>query len=125
MEGMEIKIITSPIQIAEVAALAKQQFGDLIKATVDINQHLIALGGDLHADEEQLLLEQGSLQQNLWGINLYPAEFGSDKFIEYDSMINLRPSQGNRSRGVEDPNTRAEIKKVVETIIVKELKRAT
>ena len=117
---MEIKIITTPITLARLAKMAKQQFGHLIKATVDIDNDLIALGGDLHADEEQLLLNQGSSQQNLWGINLYPAKFGTSDFIEFDSMINLRPSQNNRSRGVEDPHQRELIQQIVAHLIVKD-----
>lgn len=54
----------------------------------------------MHADEEAGLLEDGSGQRSLWGINLYPAEYGSPDWVEFDSMINLRPLQQNRSRSV-------------------------
>lgn len=116
---MDIQIITHAIGITELTKLAQKQFGNLIKATVDLDSGKMALGGDLHADEEQFLLEQGSKQQDLWGINLYPAKFGSDNFIEFDSMINIRPSQGNMSRGVEDSETKKRIIKTVNKLVIK------
>lgn len=66
------------------------------------------LDADLHADQEASLLAEGSKQANLWGINLYPDVVGDD-WLEFDSMINLRPSLGNRSRGVDDASTREAI----------------
>ena len=76
----------------------------------------MALGGELHSDEEAALLDDGSSQENLWGINLYPEERGED-WIEFDSMINVRPSQGNRSRGVEDEEIRERIRRIVESMV--------
>lgn len=105
---MPLRIIEQAITKIELKDLAKERFGDMVKAVVDIERGIMAIGGELHADEEALLLEQGSKQEDLWGINLYPEEPG-EKFIEFDSMINLRPSQGNRSRGVEDEETRKKI----------------
>ena len=75
-------------------------------------------GGELHSDEESLLLEEGSKQKNLWGINIYPNKSG-EELIEFDSMINLRPSQGNRSRDVLDPTARQKIKEIVTQLIKK------
>ncbi|OGX18641.1 MAG: hypothetical protein A3K83_04930, partial [Omnitrophica WOR_2 bacterium RBG_13_44_8b] len=83
-------------------------FGNLVKAVVDIEKGVMAVGGELHSDEEALLLEKGSRQRDLWGINLYP-ELQGDKFIEFDSLINLRPVQNNRSRRVEDAGIRQKI----------------
>jgi len=84
-------------------------FGDLVKAVVDIDRQLVALDAQLHVDLEELLLEEGSKQKDLWGINLYPDLFGTDNFIEFDSMINIRPSHNNNSRNVEDEETRKQI----------------
>ena len=84
----------------------------MIKAVVDIEKELLAVDAELHSDLEAMLLEDGSHQQDLWGINLYPQMTG-DNFIEFDSMINLRPSQGNLSRGVEDENVRRTIIAIV------------
>ncbi len=64
---MEIKIIKEPAALKELVEITKNQFGDLVKAVVDIDREIIAIGGELHADEEAILLEQGSKQSNLWG----------------------------------------------------------
>ncbi len=114
--NMPIKIIEQTISRAELAELAKERFGDLIKAVVDVDRGIMAVGGELHADEEALLLENGSKQKDIWGINIYPDRSG-DKFVEFDSMINIRPSQKNRSRGVEDPETRKLIIKTVGLLV--------
>jgi hypothetical protein len=113
---MEIRLVINPIAMTEVAALAKDQFGEMIKAVVDIERELMALGGELHSDEEALLLEDGSAQEHLWGINIYPEKSEGD-MIEFDSMINIRPSQNNRSRGVESPVIRERVLRVVGKMI--------
>jgi len=92
--------------------MAEGRFGNLVKAVVDVERKIMAVDGELHADEEALLLENGSLQENLWGINIYPDLKGSER-IEFDSVINIRPSQGNRSRGVDDPVVR---ERIVQTV---------
>ena len=94
-----MRIITDSITVIQLKEMAAGLFGDMVKGVVDIEQEIIALDAELHADLEALLLENGSSQGNLWGINLYP-ELTGDDFLEFDSMINLRPSQGNRSRSV-------------------------
>lgn len=104
------------IKIAELRRMSKKMFGNLVKAVVDIEKELMAVDADLHADQEAHLLENGSLQKNLWGINIYPDATG-DTMIEFDSMINLRPSHGNRSRGVEDEALRLKIIKIVNKLI--------
>jgi hypothetical protein len=76
-------------------------FESLVKAVVDIEKQIMIVDAEMHADQEEVLLEQRSDQYNLWGINLHPDFFGTDEFIEFDSMINIRSSQGNRSRGIE------------------------
>ncbi len=91
---------------------AEQAFGNMIKAVVDVDRELIAVDADMHADLESILLEDGSSQQSLWGINIYPDQAASDR-IEFDSMINVRPSQGNRGRGVDDSEIRRRISAVV------------
>jgi len=84
----------------------------MVKAVVDVERRIMAVDGELHADEEAILLENGSRQENLWGINIYPELEGSDR-IEFDSVINIRPSQGNRSRGVDNTIVREKIVQVV------------
>lgn len=109
---MTTQIITCPITRAELAAIAAERFGELVKAVVDAARGIMAIGGELHADEEAILLEQGSRQEDLWGINLYPGK-QPDEWIEFDSLINVRPLRGNRSRNVEDPEVRAKIVEIV------------
>ena len=109
---MEITIIRNTVTRRELSNMAKQQFGDMVKAVVDVEQGIMAIGGELHSDEEALLLDQGSAQKNLWGINLYP-ERPVPEWIEFDSMINVRPSGGNRSRSVE----RADLREAITTIV--------
>ena len=100
-------------ELKEIAA----GFGNLVKAVVDIENGIMAIGGELHADEESLLLEKDSQQRYLWGINLYP-ELQGEEFIEFDSVINLRPAQGNRTRGVDDAKIRQKIKEIVNSLIL-------
>jgi hypothetical protein len=111
-------IIRDALTVEELRQLAGPRFGNMVKAVVDIDRERVAIDADLHADLEAVLLEDGSMQKSLWGINLY-LELGGDDFIEFDSMINMRPSQGNRSRGVEDEAIRARITKVVQRWIVR------
>jgi hypothetical protein len=112
-------IITEKTTVFELKTMAKNMFGNLVKAVVDVEKKIMVVDAELHADEEALLLENGSRQEDLWGINLYP-EFDptSVDFIEFDSMINLRPSTGNRSRGVEDPETRRKIIHIIHDLIL-------
>jgi len=109
----DIKIVREKITREELQELAQRWFGgEFVKAVVDVEQRIMALGGELHADEEALLLEEGAKQVNLWGINIYPGKTG-DEWIEFDSMVNIRPRQNNRSRNVEDPVIRKKIVAVV------------
>lgn len=96
---------------------AKKQFGDMVKAVVDVSKEIMAIGGELHADEEALLMDGGSRQEDLWGINLYPESKDAD-WIEFDAMINIRPSQENRTRDVDNPDLRDKIRRIVEKLVV-------
>lgn len=112
----DIVVITDNVSKREIEKLAQNRFGDMVKGVVDISKKIMALGGELHADEEQVLLDQGSSQNDLWGINIYHA-LPREEWIEFDSMINIRPSQGNRSRSVEDENVRRKIVEIVNGMI--------
>lgn len=111
-----IIIVSKEITKKELKKIAEKGFGDFVKAVVDIEFGIMAIGGELHADEEAVLLENNSKQRNLWGINFYPGE-PEDKWIEYDSMINIRPSQGNNSRNVESEEIRENIIRVVKNLV--------
>ena len=112
---MEIELIAKRVTRDYLRNIALHRFGDLLKAVIDVERRVMAVGGELHADEEQMLLDGGSLQKNLWGINLYP-NMMDEAWIEFDSMINLRPSQGNRSRGVDDASLRRQIVEIVQML---------
>lgn len=107
-----MKIIREPLAIVELKQMAADKFGNLVKAVVDVDRGLIAVDAELHSDLEALLLEDGSKQKDLWGINLYP-EIEENEFIEFDSIINIRPSYGNRSRDVEKEEMRKKIARIV------------
>jgi Protein of unknown function (DUF5674) len=113
---MTIRLFGALITLAELQSMAREQFGDMVKAVVDVEQALMAIGGELHSDEEAVLLDQGSRQTDLWGINLYP-DAAEAELVEFDSMINVRPGQGNRSRSVEDPARRERIQEIVRRLV--------
>lgn len=105
------------VRIGHLVERSHEMSGDLVKAVVDVERGIMAIGGAMHADEEAALIEDGSSQPDLWGINLYPDDYGTDAFVEFDSMINLRPAQKNRSRSVEDPALRERIERLVDRLV--------
>lgn len=111
-----MKIVES-ISVAELQDMADKMYGTLVKADVDINKKVLILDMEMHADGEAYLLQNGSLQTDLWGINLHPDKFGDDDFIEFDSMINIRPRHGNMSRDVLDEGVRKQIREFVLGIV--------
>ena len=116
-----MKIIKDAITIGELKSLAQSGFGNFVKAVVDIEKGIMAVDAELHADEEQLLIENGSKPVNLWGINIYPEFTDVLKRIEFDSMINIKPHLGNRSRGIEDAEIRQAIVRIAGNLIKNEL----
>lgn len=105
------------ISIAELHDMAAKMYGSLVKADVDIKKGIMIVDMGMHADGEAQLLLEGSKQNDLWGINLHPDEYGTDDFIEFDSMINIRPSQGNPSKDVLNEQVRTTIISLVEKIV--------
>ena len=112
----QIITIADSITLPELKQMAETQFGSLVKAVVDIEKNIMAVGGEMHADEEAHLINEGSKHQNLWGINIYPELTMPDR-IEFSSMINIRPYMENRSRGVENPDTQKKIISIVSKLI--------
>lgn len=96
--------------------MAEAGFGDMVKAVVDLEKQVMLVDAEMHADLEAGLLEEGSAQRHLWGINLYP-DLPEEEWVEFDSLINLRPSRGNCSRGVDDGATRAAILALVGRLV--------
>ena len=114
-----MRILNKPTTRQELIDTSTNFIDDhAIKSAVDIDREIIAVDSPMHYDCEQLLLENGSAQNDIWGINLYLDENNFDDMVEFDSMINIRPAQNNRSRSVEDPETQAKIKAVVSKWIV-------
>ena len=113
---MEIIFVKDKISVAALKDIAKDQFGNLVKAVVDIEKEIMALGGELHSDEEVFLSERGSKRENTWGINIYPENPEKD-WIEFDSMVNIKPQFNNRSRGVENVDIQEKIKIIVNKLI--------
>ncbi len=113
-----MKIVKDLISKKELVDIAEEQFGDLVKAVVDIEQGIMAVGGELHADEEAVLMEQEkSKRENTWGINLY-LEKSEKEWIEFDSMINLKPFFGNRSRNIENPAIKEKVRAIVKRLVI-------
>lgn len=115
-EMADILIISSKIDPGQLCRLVGAYFADMVKYVVDVRRRVIGIGGELHVDAEQLLLEEGSHQDDLWGANYYPGE-GSENCIEYTAPINIRPAQGNRSMEVADESTRRAIREVTFELI--------
>ena len=111
-----MKIIKDKITIDELKEMVKKMFGNLVKVVVDVEKEIMVLNGELHSDEQELLIEKGSQPKNLWGINIYP-EIKDENWIEFDSVINLKPHFGNRTRGVEDPEIKEKIIKIINKLI--------
>ena len=109
------------ISISALDEMAKKMFGNLVKAVVDIEKEIMAVDGELHSDEELLLMENGSKRSDLWGINIY-TQFNpeDERFVEFDSMINIKPSFGNRSRGIDDQKIKERISKIVKNLVFKD-----
>lgn len=115
-----MKLVQDKITSKELREMSPKMFGDLVKAVVDIEQEIMVVDAEMHADQEKFLLEEHESQQgNLWGINIHPNATSDDEFIEFDSMINIRPSWGNRSRGVDDPKVQERIRFVVNKLVQK------
>jgi Protein of unknown function (DUF5674) len=112
----DILFVESRLDRAELRRLVERHFEDMAKYVVDVVRGVAAVGGELHADEEALLLEHGSRQDDLWGANYYPGR-GEEGCIEYTALINIRPAQGNRSMLVEDAEVRRRVREITFDLI--------
>ena len=116
MTDQQIHIAEQPVKPQLLAQLAAAWFDDMVKLVVDVRQQTVAVGGELHADAEQLLLERGSQQTDLWGANYYPGR-GPEVCIEYTALINIRPAQNNPSMEIQDAGIRETIQSIVSLLI--------
>jgi hypothetical protein len=105
--------VTEPIPIDDLRRLVPGRFRDFVKGVVDLRREILLIDAEMQADQEAVLLAD---QRDLWGVNFYPQIDGPD-WLEFDSMINLRPSSGNRSRGVDDAATRDAITALVDRVV--------
>jgi hypothetical protein len=112
-----MKIIRNPTSIKKLWQSKESGFEEMVKIVVDIERDVLAIDAELHADLENLLLEDGSKQENIWGANVYPAK-AKDEFIEYTAFINIRPSQNNKSMEILDPVTKEKVKKITTTLLI-------
>jgi len=113
---MNVKVFKVKVSKDELESLCQLGYGDMVKGVVDLQNKIIALGGELHADCEQMLLDQASRQENLWGFNIYPKKSKEER-IEYTSFINIRPKQGNSQIEIKDEQLRQRIKTVIDALV--------
>ncbi|MFH1283402.1 MAG: DUF5674 family protein [bacterium] len=113
---MNIEIIKTKISKQKLHKIAKNNYGNMVKGVIDIHLKIIALGGELHADAEAILLQKGSNQQDLWGFNIY-IDKPISKRIQYTSFINIRPAQNNRSLEIKNAELKAKIKRIIDSLI--------
>lgn len=109
---MDIRIITNTITKEEMAEIAKEFYDNMVKGVIDVEQEIIALGGEYHMDANTILIERGSRQDHIWGFNIY-LDKNDDDWLEYVSLINIRPTVGNRSMFIENEELRQKIKNII------------
>ena len=113
---MRIEIITEPITRAVASEIAREIYGDMLKGVVDIEREILALGGEYHMDGNMALIGNGSTQSAVWGFNLH-LEQPQESWIEFRSLINIRPAQGNRGMLVESSELQEKIRRVINSKI--------
>ena len=112
-----MKIVKDYIEISELKKMSDDFSGVFVKSVVDIEKEIMAVDAELHADLMEFLMEkEKSEPKNIWGINLYPEKLGED-LVEFDSMVNIKPGLGNRTRGVDDSAMRERIVNIVKKLI--------
>jgi hypothetical protein len=111
----DVVLLSEPIAAAELRRLLAR-FEDMVKYVVDVERGIVAIGGEMHADAEAVLLDAGSRQADLWGANYYPGR-GAEGCIEYTSLINIRPAAGNRGMELLDPALRARLRELSFSLI--------
>lgn len=117
-EPEDIHVTSDPIDRELLRALVDRFFGDMVKLVIDVRRGVVAVGGELHADAEAILLERGSKQADLWGANYYPG-LGPVDCLQFTALINIRPAQDNRGMEVQDPALREMIRTLVHELVGK------
>jgi hypothetical protein len=109
---MKIRILRQTATESEIRDML-ETLQTYIKLAVDIEREVLAGGGEYHADCEEVLLEDGSLQENIWGADWYP----DSRTVGFIALINIRPRQGNRGMEIEDPTLRRRIEAIVRRLV--------
>lgn len=109
---MGIEIVRTTVSRKQLTEIAKEYYEDIIKGVVDINREVVALGGEMHADAEEGLLNDGSQLRDLWGFNLLLDEL-KENCLVYESFINIRPGDNNKSLEVQDPEIRKQMMQII------------
>ena len=112
----DVVLVTERIAPEVLRELIARFFVDMAKYVVDVEREVAAVGGELHADGEALLLEDGSRQEHLWGANYYPGR-GPDACIEFTALINIRPSQANPSMEIRSEDLRARVRDITHALL--------
>ena len=113
---MNIQVFRKKVLKSELELLAKETFIDMVKGVVDLRQKIIAFGGELHADCEEILLQEGSQQPDLWGFNIYLNKDKENR-LEYTSLINIRPRDGNFGRELKIEALRQTLKQIIDEMV--------
>jgi len=90
-----------------------EELAEYIKVAVDIKRGILAGGGEYHADCEEVLLEDGSRQKDIWGADWYP----DSRTVGFGALINIRPEQGNRRMEIESLELRRKIEEIVRHLL--------
>jgi uncharacterized protein DUF5674 len=114
-----MQIVKEKISIDELKKMSEKMFGRLVKAVVDIEQEIMVVDVSLHGEGESLLLDNGSAQDNVWAISIFPSELPNENWIEFDSIMNIRPFIGNKTRGIENEQLRKKIVIIVNKLVAR------
>lgn len=114
---MKIIIIDKAITVDELRQMAQEGFGDFVKGACDLEKGILALGGELHSDCYEALIEDGSQAKDIWGFNIFP-DLPKENRIEFSSLINIRPNQGNRSMEIQNEEIKEKIIQIIEKIVL-------
>jgi hypothetical protein len=115
---MRIEIVRDQISLDQLREIAKEFYGFMIKGVVDIEEEIAAFGGEYHMDANLFLIDKGSKQPNIWGFNVYfHKKKGEEGWLEYTSLINIRPTEGNVTMEIADPLLKNKINSILQKII--------
>ncbi len=104
-----IQTTASKEQIEEML----EELDPIIKLAVDISRKVLAGGGQMHADCEAILIEDGSIQEHIWGANWIP----DTQTVEFEALINIRPNQQNLSMTIQDPEIEQQVENITKQLL--------